>query len=302
MNGGRELVAIVGAGAMGAMYAEHFAGAGFDVALVARGERAQRLSEGVTVNGVALDATVIDADRGGHRTADLVIFAVKDRHLAAAIDDAAVVMGPDTIVLSVLNGLDSEAMIADRYGDDHVLLCVALGMDAEREGNDVRYRQPGRLLIGRARPRDDDADLARLQGWLDRAGLVWATPDDMVRQLWWKFMVNVGINQASAIFQAPYGAFQIDGDERRLMNALMDEVLLVAHAEGVPLDESDVARWHGVLANQPAEGWTSMAQDVLAGRPTEVDAFGGRVVSLGAKHGIATPHNARVVKAIRAAE
>lgn len=296
-----ERVAVVGAGAMGGMYAAQFARSGFDVRFVARGERAARLrSTGLTVNGEQLDVDVVDAAEPPKWTADLVIFAVKDRDLDEAVQEATCILGPSTIVLSVLNGLDSEERIAERLGDGHtVLLCVALAMDAERHGTSIRFRQVGRLVFGE--PRNDviSPDVAALQEALTRAGLDWDTPADMRHWLWWKFMVNVGINQASAVLDAPYGAFQHDGDARSLMSALVDEVVLVANAEGVDLGPDDVDAWHRVLDGQPVEGRTSMHQDALAGRPTEVDTFGSRVVALGEKHGILTPFNQTMVWILR---
>lgn len=297
-----ERIAIVGAGAMGGMYAAHLQRAGFDVVWVASGERAERLRRlPYTVNGEPLELAVLDAAAAESPTpADLVIFAVKDGQLAAAIADAEVAIGPNTIAMSILNGLDSEERIAERYGVDHVLLCTALGMDAERTGQDVRFRQSGRIVFAHLNGTTDHPDVQAVSQALDRAQLAWQTPSDMRRQLWWKFMVNVGINQASAVLRAPYGAFHTDGDARDLMLALINEVLAVAAAEQVNLDASDVERWNQVLAGQPAEGWTSMAQDVLAGRETEVESFAGRVVALGTRHGIATPYNQAVLWILRA--
>jgi len=302
MTGPIERIAIVGTGAMGGMYAAHFARAGFEVELVARGERAERLRAGLTVNAEPLVASVIDIDQvQDAEPADLLIFAVKDRHLADAITDAAAVVGPQTIILSILNGLDSEDRIAARYGNERVLLCVALGMDAEREGHQIRFRQAGRLVFGRAlNGPEPDASVAAVQQALDRAGLAWQTPPDMRQTIWSKFYFNVGINQASALLHAPYGAFQADGDARRLMKALMTEVLQIAVAEGVGLGDQDVARWDAVLASMPAAGWTSMAQDTNAGRETEVETFAGRVVALGERHAIPVPFNQAMLWALRA--
>lgn len=302
MTGEIQRIAIVGAGAMGGMYASHFAPAGFDIDLIARGERAERLRAGLTVNGTPLMASVIDVDSDRPvQPADLVIFAVKDRHLGQAIEDAAAVVGPETIILSILNGLDSEDRIAARYGTARVLLCVALGMDAERDGNEIRFRQAGRLVFGRAdNGPEPDPLVAKVQRALDRAGLDWQTPPDMRHVIWSKFFFNVGINQASALLHAPYGAFQDDGDARQLMKALMSEVLLVAEAEGVALGEEDIANWDRVLANMPAAGWTSMAQDANSGRETEVETFAGRVVALGERHGIGVPYNQALLWALRA--
>ncbi|QGF24689.1 ketopantoate reductase family protein [Raineyella fluvialis] len=286
-------VAIVGAGAMGAMYAQHFASGGLDTWLVARGERAERLrTAALTVNGDPLRAEVVDTgtDSGG-RTADLVLIAVKHHQLADAVAEVAPLVGEQTTFLSVLNGLDSEEVIAAAYGADRVLLAIALAMDAQRDGTAIRYRQPGRLALGVGPGMGTTERLAAVQEALDRAGLAWVAPADMPHEMWWKFMVNVGINQASAVLRAPYGAFQHDGPARSLMLALMAEVIAVAEPEGVELGEADLAAWDRVLAGQPAQGQTSMYQDVLAGRPTEVDIFAGRVVALGARHGVPTPYN-----------
>ncbi|MEQ6896128.1 2-dehydropantoate 2-reductase [Microbacterium sp. KR10-403] len=297
-----ERVGVVGAGAMGGMYAAHFAKAGFDVRFVARGERAARLRDAqLVVNGEPVHADVIDADAPEDWAADLLLFAVKDGQLDAALDDAASTASPSTIVLSVLNGLDSEERIAERLGDGAtVLLCVALAMDAERIDGEIRYRQAGKLVFGRPHNDEISPEVQAVQETLTRAGLAWETPVDMRHRLWWKFMVNVGINQASAVLDAPYGDFQHDGDARALMSALVDEVVAVANAEGVALGLEDVEAWHRVLAGQPVDGRTSMHQDVRAGRPTEVDSFGGRVVALGLAHGIPTPFNQAMVWILRA--
>lgn len=299
-----ETVAVVGAGAMGAMYADHFTRAGLRTLLLAHADRADRLrSQPITVNGHLLEAEVTDPlDVGGEpATADLVLVAVKHAHLAEAVELIRPVLSPDTTILSILNGLDSEEIILSglrRTGlavtADQVPLCIALAMDAEREGHEVRFTQSGRLVFGPAAAGTTGHVTPRIgavQDALTRSGLAWSTPDDMRHQLWWKFMVNVGINQASAVLRAPYGAFQQPGPAYDLKMALIGEVRAVAAAEGVALTDDDVARWHTVLAGQPADGMTSMHQDVLAGRPSEVDIFAGRVVELGQRHGIPVPHN-----------
>ncbi|MGA8046958.1 MAG: ketopantoate reductase family protein [Dermatophilaceae bacterium] len=325
-----ETVAVIGAGAMGAMYADHFARAGLRTLLLADGERAERLRrDPLLVNGRRLEAEVVDplfeaSDRGAPPTADLVIVAVKHHRLAEAADLLRPVVTSTTTVLSILNGLDSEEVIraaVPRLSPEQVPLCIALAMDAEREGHRVRFTQTGRLVFGSAESaaagvdgdgsdREDGSDgshgggstprLRAVQDALTRAGLAWETPPDMRHRMWWKFMVNVGINQASAVLRAPYGAFQRPGPARDLMATLVEEVRAVAAAEGVDLDDSDVAQWHRVLAGQPADGMTSMHQDVLAGRETEVEIFAGRVVALGGEHRIPTPHNQTMLWVLRA--
>jgi 2-dehydropantoate 2-reductase len=124
----------------------------------------------------------------------------------------------------------------------------------------------------------------------------------MRRTLWWKFMINVGMNQASALMRAPYGVFQTSEDARALMRALMQEVITLAQASAVNLAEADIEDWCAILQTLSAEGKTSMLQDIEAGRQTEVDVFGGKVVALGKALDIITPVNAALRHAIRVLE
>jgi 2-dehydropantoate 2-reductase len=308
-----ETVAIIGAGAMGAMYADHLVRTGLRTMLLAHGDRAERLRrDPLLVNGRRLEAEVVDPldpDVEAPR-ADLAIVAVKHHRLPEAAALLRPLVSPTTTVLSILNGLDSEEVIraaVPELASEQVPLCIALAMDAEREGHEVRFTQTGRLVFGPADQGDDasgapatTARLRAVQEALTRAGLAWEIPPDMRHRMWWKFMVNVGVNQASAVLRAPYGAFQRPGPAYDLMMALIEEVRAVAAAEGVTLDDSDVEQWHRVLAGQPAAGMTSMHQDVLAGRETEVEIFSGRVVALGGEHRIPTPHNQTMLRVLRA--
>lgn len=287
-----EKVVIVGAGALGAFYASRFISSGkFSVAVAAEGARATALSAGgLRVNGVhfCVDVSTLSQCRG---PADLVIVALKDYQLADAMPLIRAQVGPETAVLSVMNGLDSEEEIAAGCGCGQVLYCVAVGIDAVRNAEQVTVANAGRLIFGRARNEWEDPLVAKIQNALDQAELPWETPTDMLRMLWWKFMVNVGINQASAILRAPYGVFQQSASARSVVDTLMREVITLAQAAGINLTEEDLQAWPPVLNALSPEGKTSMLQDVEAGRRTEVDMFAGKVVSLGEKHGIAVPAN-----------
>ncbi len=314
-----ERVAIVGAGAMGGMYAAHLVDAGATVAVAARGERAARLArDGLIVNGSAVPVAVHDASGPpAAEPADLVIVAVKHHHLDAALDDVAPLVGPRSLFLSVLNGLDSEDRILARFADvltdpGQVLLGMALGMDANRDAEGIHFGQTGVVVFGEAEASTSGEAEASTSGehaggaatgrvravqdLLDRTGLPWRTPDDMRHEMWWKFMINCGINQASAVLDATYGEFVDDGPPRHLMEALMLEVVEVAAAEGVTLTDADRERWDVILADQPVDGMTSMHQDVAAGRPTEVDIFAGHAVALAERHGIAVPFNSSMLQ------
>jgi len=228
--------------------------------------------------------------------------ALKHHHLSGAVDDLRGFVGPDTLLLSVMNGLDSEETLSAAYGAEKVLLAMSVGIDAVREGNRVVYSKPGTVYFGEADNTTLSARVRRVQAAFDRAGIAHHTPNDMVRWLWWKFMVNVGVNQASAVLRAPYRVFQTLPDAQAVMEALMREVIQVAQAAGVNLTEQDLTDWYGFLNSLSPDGKTSMLQDIEAGRKTEVELFAGKMAALGRQYAIPTPVNQTVLNMIHVLE
>jgi 2-dehydropantoate 2-reductase len=298
-----ETVAILGAGAMGAYFASRFyEAAGFSTTLVARGPRGDRLrSDGLVVNGTRYLLPVTHPDEAT-APADLIIVALKHHHLPEAIPDLQKLVGRQTTILSVMNGLDSEEFIGSVYGMDKVLYAVSVGIDAVRQGNQITYTRPGKHYFGEAVNPQISERVRRVQVAFDDAGIAYETPSDMMRMLWWKFLVNVGMNQASAVMRAPYGVFVSSPEAQAVMEALMREVLTLAEASGVNLVEQDIEEWYSVLTTLSPQGKTSMLQDIEAGRKTEVEMFGGKVVELGKAHGIPTPVNETVLRIIQVLE
>lgn len=296
-------VAILGAGAMGANYASmFFDAAGFSTALIARGDRHERLRrEGLVVNGKPYAIPVVHPDEAA-TPADLIIVALKHHHLPDAVPDLRNLVGDQTTIISVMNGLDSEETIGSVYGMDKVLYAIAVGIDAQRQGNRVTYSKSGTLFFGEATNVRISQRVQRVQDALDRAGILAETPADMIRMLWWKFMINVGTNQASVVMRAPYGVLRSSPEARAVMEALMREVLSLAEAAGVALGSQDIDNWYTFLNTLSAQGKTSMLQDIEAGRKTEVELFGGKVVELGRAYGIPTPVNETVLRIIQVLE
>jgi len=296
-------IAIVGAGAMGAAYAAMFSDAvGFNVSFVARGKRYEQLKHrSITVNERLYNVGVIHPDKAS-TPADLVIVALKHHHLADAVGDIAALAGPDTAILSVMNGLESEETIAAACGMDKLVYAIAVGIDAVRESLWFTYANPGKIVFGPAVDDGSGPDLERIREALDRAGIPGEVPPDILHAMWWKFMVNVGTNQASAVLRAPYRVFQSNPDARDLMLSLMEEVVALAPKAGIDLTTKDIDEWEHILTKLSPAGKTSMLQDVEACRKTEVEIFAGRVVDLGKKYGVPTPVNATVQRIIKVIE
>jgi 2-dehydropantoate 2-reductase len=298
-----ERVALCGAGAVGSAYAARLhdlSPAG--LAVIAGGERRARLErEGLTVNGRRLDLRTL-APGEPAPAVDLLLVAVKQHHLAQAIEDVRAVVGADTIVVSLLNGITSEELLGRALGAEKVLPAFVVGNDLVREGTHTRYSNIGRLVFGA--PSNDPADprVRAVKDLLDRAGIPSEVPPDILRAQWKKFMLNVGVNQVSAILRAPYGAFAAVPEIRELTRAAALEVVALSHPERVALDPADVEAIFPIIAALAPEGKTSMLQDVEGGRKTEVEIFAGAVLELGRRHGVPTPVNELLGRMIVALE
>ena len=288
---------------MGAAYASRFYD--FDrtsISLAASGERSQRLkAEGLVVNNKHYTIPVLSPEDPAP-PADLIIVALKHQYLAEALQDLKNRVGDNTVFLSVMNGLDSEPIIGSVYGEDKVVYATAVGIDAQRNGNVVNYSKGGTIFFGEAENTFLTKRVKNIQALFERAGIAYQTPPDMMRIMWWKFMINVGINQASVVLSAPYGVFQTSKHAQQIMESAMREVMTVAESAGVNLVEKDIQDWYTYLKTFDPAGKTSMLQDIEAGRATEVDIFAGKVIDLGKTYDIPTPVNEILYHAIKVLE
>jgi 2-dehydropantoate 2-reductase len=312
-----ENVLIAGAGAVGCAVGSiiHSRAPG-SVSVLADGERLERYRrDGFIVNGVRHDyPLVLPANTAAtkEQVVDLVIVAVKHHHLEATIDALRGHVGPETTILSLLNGIQSEETFGAAFGagagapNDSSIppYAMILGIDAVRVGNDIKFASGGKIFFGESRNQTGawSERVARLARFFDRTGVAYVIPENMLQTLWYKFMINVGINQLSAVLRAPYGIFQRLEEAREAMEAPMREVIALSHAAGIGLENSDLHRWHETLSALHPGGLTSMCQDVLAKRKTEVEMFAGTVVALGKKHGVPTPANEMLFDLLRVIE
>jgi 2-dehydropantoate 2-reductase len=299
-----ETVSLIGLGAVGSSYLAKISESvpSDRLRVVASGERAARYREnGVTVNGKKYFFPVFEPDCD-ITPADLMIFAVKNNHLERAMTEAKKHIGPETVILSLLNGITSERLIADAYGNGGVLLSTVMGIDGVRTGDSTVYSGLGAIQFGDAVKGAAGSPNVRLVGeFFGRTGVPYEIHEDMPRILWRKFMLNVGANQTSAILRAPYGILRDVESVRALMVGAMEEVLAVAEKENINLTKRDLRDLFEPIGKLSPSAKTSMLQDVEARRPTENASLGGVVVELGRRHGVPVPVNdmlSRIIKAI----
>ena len=287
-----KTIGVIGLGALGTLYAHLLTeGLGKERVLVLADEaRIHRYqAQGVYYNGTLCDFRYVDA-AAWTQPLDALIFATKFSGLEGAIASCRHLVTETTTLLSVLNGVSSEEVLAKAFTPEQVVWCVAQKMTAKKEGNRVTVRPIGELALGVPAGMSTD-HLDRLTALFSSIGFPYSLPRDIRTHMWSKLLCNVGTNQPTMVFQCGFGGLQVPGRARDTMFASMREVVAVANAEGIPLSEEDVAYWVGLVDAFPPESETSMRQDGKARRKSEVELFAGTIRRLAAKHGIAVPAN-----------
>ncbi|MBE5972560.1 MAG: ketopantoate reductase family protein [Lachnoclostridium sp.] len=301
-----EKVTLIGLGAMGVFFAPRIsAKLGANFRILANGERKDRLEKrGVTVNGINYHFPIITPDVEGD-PADLVIIAVKGYDLPQAIADIKNQVGPDTIILSVLNGVESEKQVAAVYGWEHMLYSYMRVSIVMKDGKTDFNPELGVIRFGDAKndPENLSENVLACKELFDACNIKNKVDDDMLKGIWFKFMCNVAENMTCAMFGVPFGAFQKSDDANYFRNKAMWEVISIANKLGIEIGQSEVDRQNHTLGRIPYENMPSTLQDLKNGKHTEVDMFAGTVVRLGKELGVETPicemfyHGIRLIEA-----
>ena len=298
-----ERIVFAGLGAVGCSYAAALAQAGFSPRVLAGGERAERLRQGVLLNGKERLFFRLIAP-GEPFEANLLIFATKYYQLPQAIEDARSCVGPDTVLLSLLNGVGAEEQLSAAFPGRTVLYGRVAGLTANRTPGRLERGTLGSWKLGLAKndPDAPDPAVTAALALCRAAGIPAQAPEDMLHAVWWKLMCNAGLNQCSAVLRADYGVFQRIPEARQMMLSAMEEVRLVAPAAGVRLLPEEMDEYLAAVDRMEPWGKTSMLQDIEAGRPTEVDVLAGSVLRCGAQLGVPTPINQFLYRQIKVLE
>ena len=174
---------------------------------------------------------------------------------------------------------------------------------SDPEGSALTYTVMGKLCIGipKDAPQKQPA-LDALCALFDRTGLSYDLEEDILRRLWGKFMLNVGVNQSVMVFEGNYGSIQSPGKPRETMIAAMREVLELSRLEGTGVTEADLDFYVGLMNTLSPDGMPSMRQDGLAKRRSEVELFSGTVCRMAKKHNLPVPTNEWLYARVREME
>jgi len=293
-------VYIAGLGAIGSMIASRLQKNCCLKVIVDAGRKKRYTEDGIYVNDEKYDFDYITPEDNGAQ-ADLLIIAVKNRHLDQTINLIRPFVGKDTSILSLLNGIDSEHIIGNRLGMEHMLYSFIVATDSVRVKNRTIYANVGKIVFGEKNS-EITPRVSAVKTLLENSGIGVEVSGDITREIWWKFMLNVGLNQTSAVLRAPYGIFQKSETARSLMRDACMEVLMIAQKKKINLTYEDIEKYIQLINGLSADGKTSMLQDVEAGRITEVETFAGAVIRMGKEFGIPTPVNETLYKMIKVIE
>lgn len=221
-------------------------------------------------------------------SADIIILAVKNYQLANAMDEIAPFVGENTILISLLNGVESEEKLELRFPFAKTLYAFIKGVSSNKEFNRITYFSSGTVVFGENDNKISES-VKTVQALFEKAGIDYEIPQNILHEMWWKFMLNCCFNTISAILLTPYSKICTNESFFRASRMACSEILKVAKSEGVDLNGEDVNKLIFVMQQFSDDGKTSMLQDMEAGRKSENDFFCGTVIRLGKKHRIETP-------------
>jgi 2-dehydropantoate 2-reductase len=305
-------ICVLGAGALGCAMGGVLTEAGNEVWLVNRGRAhvdAMR-TNGLTLRDAAVDRVVPVRATTNYQeiaiatgTVDLIIVLVKSFHTAEAIHAARPIIGPDTVVMSLQNGLGHEEVLAAAVGRQRVL--------AGKTYAGGVMLSPGHVIVG---TRGKETHIGELDGAItlrvtriadtfNQAGLVTTVSTNIMSVMWEKLLVNVATGALSGVTGLPYGELYQVTEVEACAIAAVAEAMAVAKASGIPLTTTEPRQpWVKAAVGLPFEFKASMLQSLEKGSATEIDYVNGAVVAQGLKVGVPTPVNQALVACLKGIE
>lgn len=224
---------------------------------------------------------------------DIIIISTKSDGLKSAIQNIKNFVHKDVIILSLLNGISSENEIKSAYPSAKVLKSYFVGHSAVRVGNSVTQDGVGEIVV------EFEPQIVE---FFKKCNIDYSCPIDINYSMWLKYTLNLFSNQASAILNMNFGELKENTNFINFTKNVIKEIRLIAQAEGIRNLENLEKDALDFLSRMCNEGKTSMHQDILAGRKTEVDIFAGEIINLGKKYGIETPYNQIMYEMIKILE
>jgi 2-dehydropantoate 2-reductase len=292
-------IAVMAAGAVGGYFGGRLAAAGHDVSFIARGAQLEALRN----NGLKIESPLGNLHLSNvHATSDpkeigpvdIVLFAVKLWDAEIAAEAAKPLVGAQTRVITLQNGVDSVERITPILGAEHVAGGAAFIASVIGSPGVISHTsQFAKMLCGRIDGRPD-AQLTAFTAAAKDAGIDITQSDNINRERWQKFVFLIGLSGATGASRMPLGRILADPDTRVFFRSLMEEVMALARAKGVTIDPGFVEDRMKFAEAAPPGMKASLLHDLERGNRIELDWLAGKVVALGRELNVPTPANAAV--------
>ena len=296
-----QSVAVLGAGAVGSYVIWGLSSKNdIELSVVAKGERAERLkSEGCFINGQVYHPTVLIPDEA--KGVDLLIVSLKYGALRGALEDIRTVAGKNTIVMSLMNGVDSEEIISGVIDKSHIMYSL-IKVASHREGKEYVFNPETTIgIIYGEESGDVNSDrVLAVKDLFDNTGVNYRITEFIKEEIWSKFRLNITNNLPQAVIGAGVGCYTDSEHMKAISMGLRQEVETIAAAKGIDMSRCDVSSGRG--STVPPTARYSTLQDIDAGRHTEIDMFSGAIMRMGKELGIPTPYNEYTYHIIKALE
>lgn len=295
-----KTAAVIGAGAIGSYFIAGLSPKLKDgLWIVAEGERKHRLSEnGITVNDRKIPLHVKTPEEA--KGADLVLVMVKYGALEAALPMIEKIVDSHTIVLSPMNGVDSEKVIGERIGMEHMVYSM-IKIASERKEDRISYNpETTQGIFFGEKDGQESERIKALSELFSGTQVHYHVCDNIEQDIWYKYALNISKNLPQAIINCGLGAYNDSQHVAYISKRLREEVVQVAAALGIDIsDENNIS---GKSATFSPEARFSTLQDLDAKRPTEIDMFSGTLIRMGKELSVETPFNEFAYHAIKALE
>ncbi|MDE2652476.1 MAG: 2-dehydropantoate 2-reductase [Gemmatimonadota bacterium] len=286
-------IAIYGAGGVGGYFGGVLARAGHDITLIARGAHLDAIrSHGLLLRTPGGDFRAhppATADPAGTGPVDAVIVAVKSLHIPAVRAGIGPLLGPATLVVPLLNGVNAHEALLPAVGRERMGKGLTRIISEVAAPGEIRHVgvDPYVALAewdGSASPRAEALVAAFVQAGVDAE-----IPPDIDAALWHKFLFVCSLGGVCAVCRMPLGPVRANPASRDLLRRAMEEIAAIAAARGITLPPDAVDRALEIFDSFPPEGTSSLQRDIAAGIPSELDAWNGAAVRIGAESGVPTP-------------
>jgi len=287
-------IAVFGTGGVGGYFGAQLARAGEDVVFIARGKHLQAIhTQGLRVETSKGDIVIHPAQVADNPVqvgvVDLVILGVKTWQVTEAARAMQPMIGQNTFVVPLQNGVEAPSQLAEVLGREHVLggLCGTMSWIVA-PGHIRSIGETHFIKFGEMDKRPGER-AEQLRQVFQRSGVKAEVPPDIHVSLWEKFLFVVSFGGVGAVTRAPIGVIRTLPETRRMLELCLREIFAVARARHVAMSDGSVEKSIAFLDSLAPSGTTSLQRDIADGKPSELEAWNGAVVRLGREAGVPTP-------------